>query len=434
MTDETTSESPPAVEAPTTPPAAAVKSSRRRARSRAKAAPARKATAGTRARGASAAGSALAAQRGRTTRNFPASTFTDALTLAHAIWQHAEGERVRRLTLFDALGKSPESGPSRQLVTNSGKYGITSGSYAAEYVELTTKGRLATNPEASERDRVRARFDLAIADVPVFKLLYDNYVGKKLPSQAVIRDFLREHDTPDDQIQEAIDTFTLNAKSLGLLRVIAGAERLISVEQLVEEKAGARFREEVETGDATVQSVSADMPRSPASTGDSHGGIDWSKACFYVTPIGSPGSEQRMHSDLFLSALVEPAVTQFGLTVIRADQIGKAGLITAQVIEHLVKARLVVADLSFHNPNVFYELALRHAKRLPVVQLIRTADPIPFDLEQFRTIQIDTTSIYTLVPQLETYRAEIASHIRRAMSDGSDVENPLTAFYPTFWD
>ena len=375
---------------------------------------------------------AAAPARVRTARAFPASTFADALTLADAIWQHGQGERVRRLTLFDALGKSPESGPSRQLITNSGKYGITSGSYGAEYVELTPKGQLATNPDGSDRDRVKARFDLAIADVPVFKLLYDNYVGKKLPSQAVIRDFLRENNIPDDQIQEAIDTFTLNAKSLGVLRVIAGAERLMSIEQLLEEKAGARFRAD---GEVTVELPAPPTTATPraASSPRETQGVDWAKVCFYVTPIGSSGSEQRQHSDLFLGALVEPAVSQFELTVIRADQIGKAGLITAQVIEHLVKSRLVVADLSFHNPNVFYELALRHAKRLPVVQLIRSSDQIPFDLEQFRTVQIDTTSIYTLVPQLETYRAEIASHIRRALGDGSDVENPLTAFYPAFW-
>jgi hypothetical protein len=109
-------------------------------------------------------------------------------------------------------------------------------------------------------------------------------------------------------------------------------------------------------------------------------------------------------------------------------------MITAQVIEHLVRARLVVADLSFHNPNVFYELALRHAVRRPVVQIIRVADPIPFDLDQFRTVQIDNSTIYSLVPQLETYRSEIASQIRQALSDDAAPSNPLTVFYPNFWN
>jgi hypothetical protein len=59
----------------------------------------------------------------------------------------------------------------------------------------------------------------------------------------------------------------------------------------------------------------------------------------------------------------------------------------------------VIADLSFHNPNVFYELALRHAVRKPIVQISRTADRLPFDIGQFRTIVVDTTDIYSLVPR-----------------------------------
>ena len=50
-------------------------------------------------------------------------------------------------------------------------------------------------------------------------------------------------------------------------------------------------------------------------------------------------------------------------------------------------------------------------------------------LDQFRTVKIDTASIYTLVPQLETYKSEIASQVRRALED-PDVDNPLTVFYP----
>lgn len=359
-------------------------------------------------------------------RLFPASTFADALALPDAIWQHSAGERIRRLTLFDAMGKSPESGPSRQLITNSGKYGLTSGSYAAEYLELTPRGKTATNPEAEGVEKTKARFQLAIEQVPTFKSLYDGYVNKKLPSPAVMRDLLREVGTPDGQIPEAIETFTLNAKHLGLLRVIGGAERVISLEQLLEE---APRRSPTPEGNFVP--VIGPIEQSP--TVAASGEVDWDKVCFYVTPIGSSGSEERQHSDLFLGSLVEPAVLEFGLTVVRADQIGKPGMITAQVIEHIAKARLVIADLSFHNPNVFYELALRHARRLPVVQITRRMDPIPFDLDQFRTVQIDTTSIFSLVPQLESYRSEIANHIRRALSGTSDIENPLTAFYPAFW-
>ena len=92
----------------------------------------------------------------------------------------------------------------------------------------------------------------------------------------------------------------------------------------------------------------------------------------------------------------------------------------------------MIADLSFHNPNVFYELAIRHAARLPVVQIIRLADRIPFDLHQVRTIRIDTSDIYALVPRIDTYRAEIANQARRALDDPDSIDNPITTFYPDF--
>ena len=66
---------------------------------------------------------------------FPNVAFEDALEIANAIWQCSSGQKVRRLTLFDHLGKTPDSGPSRNLITISSKYKLTSGGYQAEYLE-----------------------------------------------------------------------------------------------------------------------------------------------------------------------------------------------------------------------------------------------------------------------------------------------------------
>jgi hypothetical protein len=104
-------------------------------------------------------------------------------------------------------------------------------------------------------------------------------------------------------------------------------------------------------------------------------------------------------------------------------------MITSQVLEHILRARLVIADLSYHNPNVFYEMALRHAVKLPVVQICRRCDRLPFDVNQVRTVSIDTTDIYTLVPRLETYRSEIASQVRAAL-EGQSTGNPISVFFP----
>ena len=85
------------------------------------------------------------------------------------------------------------------------------------------------------------------------------------------------------------------------------------------------------------------------------------KSCFVIAPIGEAESDTRKRSDQVLRHIIRPAVEVCGYQAIRADEIDKPGVITSQVIQHVVGDPLVVADLTETNPNVFYELAIRHA-------------------------------------------------------------------------
>ncbi len=146
-------------------------------------------------------------KRARTTRPFPASSFEDAALLPHEIQRLAGGQtRIRRLTLFEQLDRSPDSGLARQQIVNSNRYGLTQGSYKAEFLELTPKGALATNPDAPPRERTRARFELAIADIDPFNALYEALQGNKLPAQQVMRDQLTtDHGLSNDLAKEAVE-------------------------------------------------------------------------------------------------------------------------------------------------------------------------------------------------------------------------------------
>lgn len=363
-------------------------------------------------------------RRGRKGKPFPTCSFEEALELAQAIHKHAAGQPIRRLTLFDELGKSPESSTSRQWITNAGKYGLTKGGYAAESLELTSEGAKAVGEEHTERERAKARVGLAIEHITSFHKLFDRFQGNKLPSHAVLVDAAKEFEVPGDLANEAVDTFIVNLRFLGLLKTLSGADRIISLEHLLESLPAASSHQISNQGQGAHEEVIHPV----ITQATAH----YETTCFYITPIGEEGSEQRQHSDLFLGSIVEPALEQFGLKVIRADSIDKPGTITRQIIDYILKSRLVVADLSYHNPNVFYELAIRHAARLPTVQIVRGQDRIPFDLSQTRTIKIDCTSIYTLVPQIESYRSQIASQVRRALEDPDTVDNPITTYYPSF--
>jgi hypothetical protein len=65
--------------------------------------------------------------RTRKERKFPALTFEESLVLPNAIQEHASGQRVRRLTLFEKLDQSPDTKESRRLITASGQYGLAKG-------------------------------------------------------------------------------------------------------------------------------------------------------------------------------------------------------------------------------------------------------------------------------------------------------------------
>jgi len=362
----------------------------------------------------------------RAQRPYPASSFEAALPLAEAIHEHAKGEKVRRLTLLRLIEKNPNSSGTRMLITNSSRYGLTTGSYAAEWLELTDVGNVATSSSTPPRQKLEARIKLAIQTIGPFNFLYEEYKGKKLPTRDVLKDMLAESNFDIENANECIDLFTVNLTFLGLLQTIAGAETVIPIEQGLDELKVESAEDFIATKDKSLLTNTSPLAERSVAN------VDWSKTCFVISPIGEDGSELRKHADLFLGSLIEPALKEFGLNVVRADAIGAAGMITSQIIEYLLRARLAIVDLSFHNPNAFYEMAIRHASKLPIVQISRKLDRLPFDVNQVRTVVIDTTDIYSLVPKLETYRSEIATQVRAALADGTNASNPITTFFPGF--
>lgn len=114
------------------------------------------------------------------------------------------------------------------------------------------------------------------------------------------------------------------------------------------------------------------------------------KTCFVVCPIGEEGSEERKHANEVRDIIVKPIVeSEFGYNVVRADEFQVIGQITPQIVNLIVESDLVIADLSFHNPNVFYELALRHITRKPFIHLIKEGEEIPFDIRDIRAIKFN---------------------------------------------
>ena len=98
-------------------------------------------------------------------------------------------------------------------------------------------------------------------------------------------------------------------------------------------------------------------------------------------------------------------------------------MITSQVIQHIVDDPLVIADLTGMNPNVFYELAIRHAIRKPLVQIVNKGEKIPFDVAGMRTIPVDHHDL----DSVEEAKAEIQKQIRVVEGKKPDqIESPIS--------
>ena len=113
------------------------------------------------------------------------------------------------------------------------------------------------------------------------------------------------------------------------------------------------------------------------------------KKLFIISPIGKPGSQIRSYFDKARKHIIEPVAKEMGYVTQRSDNISQPGRITKQIVQHLREDDLVIADLTSRNPNVFCELAVRHAVKKPVVQVIQSGESIPFDVAATRTIQVD---------------------------------------------
>lgn len=143
--------------------------------------------------------------------------------------------------------------------------------------------------------------------------------------------------------------------------------------------------------------------------------------CFFITPIGEDDSPERKRANGVMKAMVEPAAAAHNLTVVRADEMAKPGMITAQIVEHIVGAKAVVADLTGENANVFYELAVRDAAQLPSVMIAETGTDLPFDKAQDRTIFFDSTDLASAWEAKE----QLTDFLGAALGGG--VSNPIAS-------
>jgi len=141
---------------------------------------------------------------------------------------------------------------------------------------------------------------------------------------------------------------------------------------------------------------------------------------FIIRPFGTKAG---VNFDVVEEKLIQPALAQIGLAGSTTTEIIEQGNIRDDMFRLLVCADLVIADISIHNANVFYELGIRHGMRPNATFLLRAnLDEYPFDLRTDRYLSYDQENPGTCVAAL--------ARALKATLDSARVDSPVYQVLP----
>ena len=352
--------------------------------------------------------------------DLPRKTLEDAIRIARVIKDDYAGKLATWDDIAKSMGFSATNPNNKYFLWAATAYGIIKKTDDEQY-RVTETGRKILAPTYENED-LEGKV-LAIGKPSILARFYSDYGSSKLPPGDIFRNVLEEkYSIPSKRVNETVQLILDNARFAGLLDEFEdGKFRLRSSSSAIGVGEPSEFESEDEERSVDIE----------FNEGFEDVSTDYKSACFIITPIGDDGSEERKHADAMLKHLIEPVLKDENIKAIRADKISKPGHITKQVIEHIAYCKLCITDMSFKNQNAHYELGVRHAFKLPSVQIIRKGDKIPFDVQQGRTIIIDTSDPYTIMDRMESAKAELGEHVKALLSGAKNQEeSPITMYLP----
>jgi len=293
--------------------------------------------------------------------SFPKNSLEDAIQIAKAIEDKNGGNPMKA----DILAKAVSFNKSNDwrflnLVRSANQYGLVTGSGANATVKLEPIGQDVVAPGTPEQRQ--AALLRAFRKVEDFQKVEDFYKGKHIPEDEFFENTLvREFSIPRERVRVFIEVFT---KGLAFLKSFRA------------EGAGIPQAEPKPTSDGAL------MPSKAVSTEEPTKGRTFLDTCFVMMPFGQ-------WFDLYYKEIFTSAIKEAGMEPLRADELFSTGTVIEQIWEQIQKSKILLADLTGKNPNVFYELGLAHAAHKPVVFTSANLDDVPFDLRHLRVIVYD---------------------------------------------
>lgn len=155
------------------------------------------------------------------------------------------------------------------------------------------------------------------------------------------------------------------------------------------------------------------------------------KRCFVVMGFGIKtdfATGRKLDLNKSYRLLIKPVVEASGLECIRADEIRHSGTIDLPMYQELLKADVVIADLSTANVNAFYELGIRHALR-PRTTIVISEDKLtyPFDLNHIKITSYTHLGDAIDYDEVERFR-KILGETLVAVIDQDQPDSPVYTF------
>ena len=333
---------------------------------------------------------------------FPKNTLEESIRLAQAIEEKHAGKPIRGEELCAILGYKVNDWRFFDLLNSANKYQLVSGSGLKAMISLTEKGNDIVAP-SSPTQRQKALL-AAFNSVEQFRAVAEFYAGKNIPEDEYFANTLvREFKVPRDRVEKFIEVFTANARFLKAFAAVDGKTVL-----------GAVASEKAIGGDGRLTVLGSE------ETDGATGVREFLDTCFVLMPFGE-------WFDRYYAEIYVPALKDAGFEPVRADSLFTSGSVMEQICEQIQKSKVLLAELTGKNPNVFYEMGVAHALQKPVVFVSGNIDDVPFDVRHLRVVIYDVRE-----PKWdEKLRKQITAYIKNARLDPiKSIPQPFRSFQP----
>lgn len=295
--------------------------------------------------------------------DYPRHSLEKALRFPNAILEQNAGKSCTDKEAASFCGIKYNAGPIASEIGSSIKYGLLTRPETGK-LELSEVAKKILRPQ-SQNDKIDG-YRKAFLSAPGLSDVYMHYRGENLPDDEFFNNALTEKfKIPINKVDEFKSIFLDGVTIAELVSEKDGKKRLLDISD--------HNGEQHEQIDKNIKKLEKETK------------ISKSDNCFVMMPFAEPiGS--------YYEKIYKPAIEKAGLLAIRADdEIFGTGKIIDQIWQGINSAKVLIAELTSRNANVFYELGIAHSLKKPVVLISSNEKDVPFDLHHIRVIYYDMT-------------------------------------------